>query len=240
MVIGLARPERPLPPPREWRWKKGAAWTRIWHHDRHTQAPDRFRLRGPLHRLDPHTDPAPDRPVEEPRAARECPEGRGVLYLGRRLEDSAAEVFGDRQRSGLVQICPAWRVSKLRAMRDERLADLRGDGAMRVGALPQLAIGELPRARTQEWARAVYEDFPGLSGIVYPGAYISGNCIALWERAGALEIAGIAETPQELPLHYPEIWQRLVTFLQTIRISAVEIPREHCPRCRAGTAAGQP
>lgn len=31
---------------------------------------------------------------------------------------------------------------------------------MGIGALPSLATGDYPRGRTQQWARAIYEDQP--------------------------------------------------------------------------------
>jgi hypothetical protein len=71
------------------------------------------------------------------------------------------------------------------------LVDLRGPGAMAVGALQALATGNEDRELTQEWALAIFEDGPGgadVQGIIYPGAHDGGDCIALWAGAGALEV----------------------------------------------------
>ena len=50
-----------------------------------------------------------------------------------------------------------------------------GEDAMKIGALPSLANGPHARARTQEWARAIYEDQPvnrrTVQGVYYDAAH---------------------------------------------------------------------
>jgi RES domain len=202
-------------------------FARVWHLSDLPRDPLAHRDSGPQHRFDPHArshlDPGP------------CPEGRGVLYLGRDLLTAAAEVFGDELSR--VDVCPRWRVTLASSPRRLRLLDLTADGALRIGALPSLATADEPRALTQAWARAIWEDFPKLGGIRYPGAHQLGACLALWNRARAPEPFLVAGRRHELSLHHPGIWRRLLVAFTAWNRALTVIPSEDCPRCRAAGLA---
>lgn len=149
------------------------SWCRVYHRGRYALTGHSSRSWGPVSRFDPHQ---PD-PAGRPRVD---PDGRTVLYVGDSLATSAAEVFGlDRE----ARLCPQWRVARIAPKRPAELVDLISPGAaMALGALPQLAIGDIPRRLTQHWARAVYEDRPtGIQpdGMYYLSAYNGGRAMAL-------------------------------------------------------------
>ena len=111
-------------------------------------------------------------------------------------------------------------------------SDPEPSGAMRIGALPMLGTGAVPRALSQEWARAIYEDYPDHHGVLYQGAHDSGDCVALWDRAPALRTAD-TYTP-DVALQSPPVWQRLTVFLVGIGAGTRQIPHENCARCTPG------
>lgn len=179
MVTVLRSPQRPLPDPGtryDWQWEPGHRVVRVYH--RHPDRPPlEPRTYGPFNRFDPHI-PTPS------GEACEQPDGRGVNYFADDLACALAEAFPDQPDE--VQMCPNVYSVVVEPTSPERLLDLTGDGAMFIGAVATLASGAEPRALTQEWARAIYEDLPGFSGIRYRAAHQGGEAIAIWDRAGAL------------------------------------------------------
>ena len=132
-----------------------------------------------MNRFDPHVRDRHRRP-------REQHDGRGVNYLAETLGCALAAVFPDQWPE--VAICPG-RLAVLAApCAPVTLLDLTGDGAMRIGAIATLGSGDEPRHLTQRWGRAIYEDFPSLDGVRYRAAHQGGLAIAVWERAGALQL----------------------------------------------------
>ena len=181
---------------------------------------------GPLARFDHHTPPASDPALD--------PDGRSVLYVGGDLVTSAAEVFGE---AGEAALCPRWRVAILRPVRPLRLLDLVVPGAaMAIGALPTLADGHHPRAVTQEWARAVYEDDPlgaHLDGIRYRTAYDGGVALVLWDSGRLVEVvASSSGEVQDFPVSDPRILARTTAGLNRRRVVVRTCGPDECPRCR--------
>jgi hypothetical protein len=238
MVVPLARPLRPLTGAHIWRWDPdGRPYVRIWHLGGHgPTAATALRRTGPLARFDHHlptSDPAlrvdPASSAEPSRRHAPVPHAasgsRGIVYLAESLRTAGAEVFGDLP---VAEVCPAWQASLLRPSRPCRLANLRGAGAMRIGALPALGSGNEHRVLTQQWARAIYEDL-AVDGIRYSGAHDEGACLALFERAPALRVLD----GQELRLHEHSLWRRFQVALHTLGLPAARIRRRDCPRCLA-------
>ena len=142
------------------------------------RAPLRARVFGPVARFDPHVRDRHQRPKVQA-------DGRGVQYLGDSLGCGLAEALPEQWPE--VRICPNHRVVQAAPARPLALLDLRGDGAMAIGAVGTLGAGNEPRRLTQRWGRAIYEDLPALAGVVYRGAHQGGVSVAVWDRAGVLQ-----------------------------------------------------
>lgn len=149
-----------------------------------------------------------------------------MLYVSGNLTTALGEVFGDLP---VAHICPGFRASLVRPAETAEVLDLRGQGAaMSIGALPSLATGSYPRVRTQEWARAIFEDQPvperTVAGVYYNAAHTNGPALALWNTDGRVE------SFEDHQLSSPHLWPRVVSALDRINVSAV--PTGSCPRCR--------
>jgi hypothetical protein len=213
-----------------WTWKwpvtlgsAGWGWCRIYHLSPNTSDGITHRAYGPLFRLDHHTPPA--------SAPAICPDGRTVLYVAGNLATGLGEVFGDLREA---TICPGFRVALVRPRTQIVVLDLRSEGAaMRIGALPSLATGAYPRARTQAWARAIYEDQPArrtVRGISYHAAHSNGRALALWNTDGEVDtVRTSAGDLQDFALVDGPIWSRVVVAAATMRMTAAQIDR--CSRC---------
>lgn len=157
-----------------------------------------------------------------------------MLYVGAALATSASEVFGE---AGEALLCPAWRVALVRPTRALTLFDLTAPGAaLSIGALPSLADGDYPRAVTQAWARAIYEDNPTgarVDGIRYRSAYNGGSALALWDCANEISVvaASTGRAPQDFQLTHPLVLARLLEEMAKRRIRITEVGSNDCPRC---------
>jgi hypothetical protein len=147
------------------------------HPDRLPQGPRTF---GPLNRFDPHVRDRHRRP-------RDQPDGRGVNYLAETLGCALAEAFADQWPE--VAICRRWLAVLAAPRSPAMLLDLTGDAAMRNRRArdPRLGLREMPWF-VARWGRAIYEDLATLDGIRYRAAHQGGIAIAVWERAGVLEL----------------------------------------------------
>ncbi|MGH9064801.1 MAG: RES family NAD+ phosphorylase [Acidimicrobiales bacterium] len=189
---------------------------RLYHRD--PRCPDAVFARsfGPLHRFD-HQVP-----------------GRGdrrVIYLAERLSTAAFEVWSDL---GVAPVCPSVRVALVRPLEDVVVQNLRGRGALLIGAKPSLATSNEPRALTQAWARAIYEDHPGgpgVCGVRYSSAHDEGPCLALWDTAPGLRVVEHRGRAQDFPAAHPSLWPRLLVAMQRIGLPAEQVGRAECPRC---------
>lgn len=155
-----------------------------------------------------------------------------MLYVGADLATSACEVFGEAEEASL---CESWRVALLRPTRQLTLFDLCASGAaMEIGALPALADAALPRALTQEWARAIYEDDPlgrHVAGIRYRSAYNGGAALALWDCAGLVETVTVGRTVGDVQLREPAMLERLMVALAPRRVTINVIDTSACRLC---------
>lgn len=230
-------PDRPLTGGRHWRWSWRVAtsrspwgWCRIYHRSSHTPDGVTHRTWGPLHRLDPQL------PSCQPESTatgdpRPCPKGRSVLYVAANLVTAVGEVFGDLPAA---EVCANYRIALLRPTDPIDVLDVRGQGAaMAIGALPSLATGDYPRARTQEWARAIYEDPPAprrIHGVYYNAAHTNGPALVLWDTDGQVEVVRDRDgTEQDLALVDPLVWPRVVTAAVSLGIRARAV--NACPQC---------
>lgn len=156
-----------------------------------------------------------------------------MLYLAANLATSFGEVFGDLTEAA---VCPDYRVALVRPTAHVKVLNLRAQGAaMRLGALPSLATGDYPRPRTQEWARAIYEDQPvtgtKISGVYYDAAHSNGPALALWNADHQIEVVRTSSgAVQDFALADPKIWPRVVAAAVSLRMRAGLIARcQHCP-----------
>lgn len=232
MVIALKPPASPLPRGgNTWSWKPRVgggswAWCRVYHLGTHNRDGHTARTFGPLHRFDPQQPDSAGKPREDPT-------GRSVLYIGSDLAASLCEVFGETEYAPL---CPRWRVAVLAPRQALRLFDLCAPGsAMKIGALPALADGALPRSLTQQWARAIYQDQPArftVTGIRYRSAYNGAISLALWDSAGLVDTVRDSDgRPADLPLGDPALLGRVRAACTSRQISLEVISSTDCRRC---------
>jgi RES domain len=232
VVVALPRPARPLTGGTAWTWRWRAptrrrpwAWCRIYHAGPHSPTALTHRRNGPRNRLDPHTLSPDGDPWD-------CPDGRSVLYVAGNLTTAVGEVYGDIRAA---EVCPHARVALLRPRVPVAVLDLRAQGAaMRIGALPSLATGAYPRARTQEWARAIHEDQPvpgtTVRGVYYDAAHTNGPALALWNTEGDVELLSDSRgREQDYALSDPRVWPRVVTAAVRIGMRADVVGA--CPQC---------
>ncbi len=117
------------------------------------------------------------------------------------------------------------------------LFDLASTGsAMAIGGLPSLGDGAWPRALTQAWARAVYEDAPTgrhVDGIRYRSAYNAGLALALWDSAATVVVAAdTAGVEQDFALSHPEMLARLHAAMAPRHIVISLVDSADCPTCQ--------
>lgn len=247
MVAALTAPQRPMAARGRvttWAWRPPTArrpwqWCRIYHPTPHVRTGTDHRSYGPLARLDHHTvQPAP---AGDPHAADPyriptpwiCPDGRNILYVGANLRVAFTEVYTRPGKT--AEICPQARIAILRPTAPIPLLDIKTEGAaMLIDALPSLATGDYPRPRTQEWARAIWEDQPvpapqrPVRGIYYQSAHAGGAALALMNTAGAVHLVrDRAGVDQDLTLH--SIWRTVETAAVSVNITAYRVPA--CSAC---------
>lgn len=138
----------------------------------HPQAWNQLRYFGPLNsRWDHHLPDGAGNPGAQ---------ARGIYYAARDAKTCLAEVFQVTRRIDRVFEAPWLVVFETQA--ELRLLDLTGDFATRVGA--SMAIHSASRARARAWARALYEVYPEIQGILYAASMRGGMpAVALNERA---------------------------------------------------------
>jgi hypothetical protein len=238
MVRSLAGPARPLTGGNCWTWHSLRSfpdlpdpdqtwWVRVFHQGDHCPAPTTRRAHGPMTRFDHHT-------IHEipgvPPPPRKCPDGRTIIYLARTMRTALAEVFDDL---GTAAVCPGYRIAALHIEEDCRVQDLTGTGCTLLGALPSLCTADLPRGRSQEWARAIAEDQPGgpsIDGVRYTSAHDEGLCLALFERSPALVEVHHGDFPAGgLPLL--DIPDRVSTALRAVGVPFRILDAKDCRRC---------
>jgi hypothetical protein len=227
VVEPLNKPHgRPLPRGQTWIRdpELTVPWFRIYHRDPHTPSGNHQRVWGPAEdgRFDPHTC----------SPAGICPDGRSVIYVGRTLSTAAAEAFG---LNG-ADVCPRWHLAELQMGGRMELLDLDGRGAIDIGATPALAVGDVDRELSQEWARAIYEDLTE-QGIHYLGARELGEAVALWDGAPTPQVVQWDGDMLDKPVQDPSNWSRVNVAYSGTAPSPLRllhaIESDDCPKCES-------
>lgn len=175
----------------------GPTGTRFDHH----LPPPRVQPdRGVLYAaIDTTSPPGPAEPA--PRAAGPMGAHPPLLYT------CVAEVFHDRGVLELSRDQPAFVL--FRTVRPLRLLDLSdSDWVARAGGNAALTAGRRDTAR--DWARAIYDHYPELDGLLYSAATLPpGRGVALTERART----ALPDRPTvNLPLTAPALRAELETY----------------------------
>lgn len=209
-----------MPEGKQWSWRPhDVAWIRVYHCDPHTLSAKELRTFGPKHRFD-HHQPDFRNPDFDP-------DGRGVLYLAKHLSTALVEVFQNKR----AFVCPNYRAADVRVTASVELQELREGGALAIGALSELSTGSVKRTRSQEWARAIYDQL-GVAGVHYSSAHDEGECLALWERAPSLDVIEDDEASQDFPLLDAPLWARVESALPPLGFSLKAITVAKCAVCR--------
>lgn len=129
-----------------------------------------FRDHGPrLARFDHHEPP--------PRK-----QSRGILYGALSTATCLAEVFQRTRIIHRAQDLPWLTIFAIR--RPIALLDLTGAWPTKAGA--SMAINSGPRPRARAWARAIYEAYPTVEGLLYCSSMDANrSAVALFERAAS-------------------------------------------------------
>jgi hypothetical protein len=232
IVVGLDRDPHNIELPRilrdgeTWGWKpRDEAWVRIYHRDFLTPSALHRRTFGPLSRFDHHTPM-----IEAPTA---CPAGRAVIYLAREIGTAAAEVFGELEVS---PVCPNWRLAWIRPTASLEVQDMVGTASMALGVRHSYGTMLGRTDLTQKLARRIYDQHEELCGIRYAGASENGECLALWERAPALEVVRDGEQACESSLTDPETWEEVSQEYAPTGLSLEPASPARCSRCQKAAA----
>lgn len=126
---------------------------------------------------------------------------RSVWYASRSLLGAVAESFGKR---GFLDRSAGDRLAVARVAAPLRLVDLVGVAARRFG-LTQEVAATTDYARTQEWARALYDAYDGLAGIRWRGRQTASICVVLTDRA----VMGHLALETDLAVADPRAWPRI-------------------------------
>lgn len=139
-----------------------------------------MRTYGPTtSRFDPHEEPPRD-------------QARGVLYAAGSLPTAIVEFFAPTRTIERSRGEPL--IASFRLMRSARLLDLTSGWPTRAGASQAISSGRKVIARM--WARAIYEEFTEIDGLLYPSSMsgsrrepsdppLHGFAVALFDRASA-------------------------------------------------------
>lgn len=166
-----------------------------------------FRFYGPLNmRFDHHGGTGATRPPALDAT-------RGVYYAAFTLSSCIVELFGDATR----QIVRHGRfIARPRLLRDLRLLDLRGSGAMRAGTVA--AIAKVPdRAVTQAWSRFFYERtdlYTTVDGLMFYNAHNDEAAVALYERAADALFCPDNDPAYVRPLDDPALLPAILTIAE--------------------------
>lgn len=129
-----------------------------------------FRDHGPLFARFDHHEPPPRK------------QSRAILYGARSAATCLAEVF---QRTRIIEraVDLPW-LAIFAIRRPIVLLDLTGAWPTRAGA--SMAIHSGPRPRARAWARAIYDAYPAVEGLLYCSSMDANRpAVALFERASS-------------------------------------------------------
>jgi hypothetical protein len=126
---------------------------------------------------------------------------RSVWYAAAALVGAVAESFGN---VGVVDRASGRRVAVVRVTGQLRMVDLVGPAARRVG-LTQEVGSSTDYAKTQEWARAFYDQYASLVGIRWRGRQAGSICFVLHDRAAMTRLALVSDHD----IGDPPVWPRI-------------------------------
>jgi hypothetical protein len=197
----LGSPPNALPTPATWTLRAVTKLTRFY--DPACGGWDAHRFYGPLPsmRFDHHAPPpglSPD---------------RSVWYASTSLVGAVAESFGN---IGVVDRACGRRVVVVRVVRALAVVDLVGVGARRVG-LTQEVGSATDHAKTQEWARAFYDQCVQLVGIRWRGRQSGSICFVLNDRAAMAHLTLMSD----LAINDPRAWPRIATAARTCALRVI-------------------
>jgi len=195
---------------------------RIFHCDFITPMATYRREYGPLRRFDHHfpSDNGPSHNTEQ-----------NIIYLAKTIRTAAAEAFADVSPH---PVCPRWRLAYIRPTASIEVQDISGPGAMALGTRPWMGSGPILPGDSQIWARRLYDERRNLGGIRYTGSNDGGPCLAIWDRAPALEVVKDGGVSCETALIDPETWEELNSVYKETgqSLEKIEIDPTVCVYCR--------
>jgi hypothetical protein len=187
--VTIGSPPNPVPPPATTTLAVGTKLIRFY--DPARGAWDAHRFYGPLSfmRFDHQLPPLGTSP------------DRSVWYASTALVGAVAESFGN---AGVVDRACGRRVVVARAVGALTVVDLVGLAARRVG-LTQEVGAATDYAKTQEWARAFYDQHPQLVGIRWRGRQSGSICFVLNDRTPM----GLLALVSDHAINDPHVWPRV-------------------------------
>jgi hypothetical protein len=173
------------------------------------------RVYGPGRRWDEHRSygPLSDTRFDHHRPPAAVDPDRSVWYAARTLVGAVAERYG---KEGFLDRSALNRIVVVRVVAPIRLVDLVGVAARRL-ALTQEIAATTDYGRTQEWARALYDEYEQLVGIRWRGRQTGSICVVLTDRAPMRNL----KAESDLPVTDPSVWPRIARAAQTSRVRIV-------------------
>ncbi len=138
-----------------------------------------------------------------------------VWYAAASLVGAVAEAFG---RGGAIDRAAGLRVVKARVRGELRLLDLVGIAARAI-ALTQEIAATTDYPLCQEWARAVYDQYPNVHGIRWRGRQSGSLCVVLQDRAEMNRLEG-----ESWAIVDPAVWPRIARAARECRLTICGVP----------------
>lgn len=175
--------------------------------------PTEFRYFGGIGRFDHHSEVLDNRQKDEER---------GIYYVSPiigSVNDAISNISNSIanfvENSSTIERTQKYNFCILKIIRELKLLDLRGDGAMRAGSTSSICTTS-DRTLSQKWSRHFYEHenlYSKVDGIIYLNLHDSYPAIALYERAeDALKLI------KNIPLDTPNLSSILQDFVKSLEI----------------------
>ncbi len=122
----------------------------------------------------------------------------GVLYLGSSVKVAVAETLVRDRGDGRLNDFPielieleTWTCADVEVVSSLRLADLRGDGALRMG-VPSDVAHAASWTQSQAWSAAIYDHEQRPDGLIYSSRFTGEPNLAIFERSlSKLAVVGV-------------------------------------------------
>lgn len=199
--MSIGSPPNPLPPPATWTLSPDAKLTRFYDPTRGGWDAHRFHGPLPSQRFDHHLPPPGPSP------------DRSVWYASTSLVGAVAESFGNL---GFVDRACGRRVAVVQVARALSVVDLVGVAARRVG-LTQEVGSATDYAKTQEWARAFYDQYAHPVGIRWRGRQSGSICFVLHDRAPMTHLTLLSDHD----IGDPRVWPRVARAARTCALRVI-------------------